>query len=161
MKQKVELYFDENFPAEVIESIKTERKWTKRFRILSARDFGNSGRDDRFHFNFCRRKGFTLVTLDDDFMNDRKYPITDTPGIIRIVAGKNQINKIHAELWNLLAALKHFPLPRLFVGNTKFQIGEQEWIIRGADAKSKEVKQFRLAGSYKVSEIMKFFGFLI
>ena len=74
LKQKIDLYFDENFPAEIISDLKSDKSLKSRCRIYSVYDFGNQNKDDLFQFEFCERKGFTLVTLDTDFMNDIKYP---------------------------------------------------------------------------------------
>ena len=54
---------------------------------MSAYDFNNQSKDDDFQYSFCKEKGFVLVTLDYDFMDDKKFPIQKIPGVILIVAG--------------------------------------------------------------------------
>ncbi len=69
LRQKIDLYFDENFPREVIDELKRAKHWTRKCRFYSVYDFGNGNKDDAFQFGFCKKKRFTLVTLDDDFFN--------------------------------------------------------------------------------------------
>jgi predicted nuclease of predicted toxin-antitoxin system len=90
MKQKLRLYFDENFPLEIVELLNTAGYWQKRCKVYSAKSEGNENRDDMYHYQFCKKHGFVLVTLDKDFMNDRQYPITSSIGIIRVVARNNE-----------------------------------------------------------------------
>jgi hypothetical protein len=75
VKHKPRLYFDENFPVEAIEHFRTPH-WKKRLWITSADEQGHRGQSDRFHCSYCQRHGYTLVTLDDDFNDDRLYPFT-------------------------------------------------------------------------------------
>ncbi len=95
LKQKIYLYFDENFPAGIIGELKEDNYWKRRCRIYSVYDFGNQNKDDLFQFEFCKRKGYTLVTLDTDFMNDTKYPFGRIPGIITIIAKGNDLRVHH------------------------------------------------------------------
>jgi len=85
LKQKIDLYFDENFPAEIIGELKKDNYWKRRCRVYSMYDFGNQTKDYPFQFDFCKSKGYTLVTLDPDFMNDTKYPFGRIPGIITVI----------------------------------------------------------------------------
>jgi predicted nuclease of predicted toxin-antitoxin system len=88
LNQKIDLYFDENFPREVIADLKRDKGWKRKCRFYSVYDFGNENKDDTFQFGFCKGKGFTLVTLDDDFFNDTLYPFNGFPGIIKIVTNE-------------------------------------------------------------------------
>ena len=74
-KGKLSLYFDEDFPQELIDHFKRIRAWKKKVRILSVSDKKNYGKDDKYQFNHCKKNGLTLVTLDKGFMDDKKYPI--------------------------------------------------------------------------------------
>jgi predicted nuclease of predicted toxin-antitoxin system len=95
VKHKPRLYFDENFPVEAIEHFRTPH-WKKRLWITSADEQGHRGQSDRFHCSYCQRHGYTLVTLDDDFNDDRLYPFThdNMPGIIIIKAKSADVVRI-------------------------------------------------------------------
>jgi hypothetical protein len=90
LRQKPILYFDENFPQPIVEPVRESRQVRKYFELLSVYDFDNQRKDDEFQLAFCKVRGFVLVTLDKDFMDDRKYPIQKLPGIVVIAAPKNQ-----------------------------------------------------------------------
>ena len=92
LRQKPTLYFDENFPQQVIDAAKLSGPLRNSFKLLSVFDFNNQGRDDQFQLGFCKSRGFVLVTLDKDFMDDRRYPIQNLPGMIVVSAAKNRSN---------------------------------------------------------------------
>ena len=102
MKQKIKLYFDENFPFNIIKYLKTDNSWKKKCKIFSAYDESNMGKNDEFHFNYCKKKKLVLLTLDGDFMDDDKFPIMKIPGIIRIVANKQDEVAILQNLTTLI-----------------------------------------------------------
>jgi hypothetical protein len=58
VRQKPILYFDENFPTPVVESIGESRRIRKYFKMVSVHDFDNEGKDDEFQLAFCKIKGF-------------------------------------------------------------------------------------------------------
>jgi hypothetical protein len=140
MKQKVPLYFDANFPRQIINDIRANRAWKRRCSIHTAVDLGHQHKDDKFHVGFCKAKKDVLVTLDNHFMNDAKYPFSKMPGIIRIAAAKNDGQSIQQCLATLLDFISSFPAPRMFVGDTKFQVGPQRCLIRGRDSVTGEIK---------------------
>ena len=75
-KQKVTLYFDENIPTTVLQHFRKSSYWKKKVRALGAAEEGNGGRSDEFQFSYCSRKGYVLVSLDGDFGDDKRYPLT-------------------------------------------------------------------------------------
>src|SRR6266581_4879032 len=105
LKHKLDLYFDENFPREIVTSFQRVKSWRRRCRIHSVHDYGNENKDDAFQYAFCKSKGYTLVTLDEDFWNDTKYPFDGMPGVIQVIAGRNEPIKIQDCLEMLLAFL--------------------------------------------------------
>jgi predicted nuclease of predicted toxin-antitoxin system len=159
LKQKLPLYFDANFPRQLIDDIKQDRAWRKRCSIHSAAQEGNQRRDDKFQLEFCKAKGYVLVTLDDDFMNDRKYPFSRIPGIIRIVAAKNDADSIEDRLATLLGFISSFPAPRMFVGDTKFQVSPQGCVIRGRGAVTGRIKEVRIKRGDTNIKVMEAFTY--
>jgi hypothetical protein len=65
-------------------------------------------------------------------MNDRKFPIKKMPGIIIILAGKNEISRIMKCLNIIVSFLAFFPLPKSFIGDSKFQVSLEGCVMRGA-----------------------------
>jgi predicted nuclease of predicted toxin-antitoxin system len=158
LKQKLFLYFDENFPKEIVESIIQDKYWKKIYRTTSALREGNLRKDDNFHYSYCKRKRFTLVTLDSDFMDDKKFPISNIFGIIRIDSPQSDINRIHYLLNKILSFLYSIPRPRGFVGDTKFEVSSRGCLVRGRDAVTKEIKSMQIHGSNTQFDLMKYFN---
>src|SRR5262249_27318453 len=108
-RQKPVLYFDENFPKNVVDALKTNRRITRYFKIYSVYDFLHQNKDDDFQYSFAKKKRFVLVTLDKEFLNDKKYPIQKIPGIIVVIAGSNQTSRIAQSLGMLIGFLAFVP----------------------------------------------------
>ncbi len=160
-KQKPVLYFDENFPQYVVRELKNHGQLKKYFKINSVYGFNNQNRDDDFQYSFCKKKGFVLVTLDHDFMNDSKYPIQKISGIIFIVAGKNQVTKIKNCLSIVASFLSLFPKPKMFMGDSKFQVSAEGCVMRGRDARTREIKTITISPGdtpKKVADAFHYFG---
>ena len=123
--QKIDLYFDENFPQEIITDLKRDKGWKSKCRFYSVYDFCNESKDDAFQFGFCKAKRFTLDTLDDDFFNDTVYPFNGFPGIIKIVTKGNGLDSLRYCLNITLSFLAHFPRPKSFLIDTKLKISQE------------------------------------
>ena len=158
--QKIILYFDEHFSKGAIKALKEERSWRKKVKVISVYDVNNEGREDKFQFNFCKRNGYVLVTLDDDFMNDRRYPIDGIPGIVRVVADGREGPKIAECLKVLLRFLLAFPKPKIFFGDTKFQVSLQGCIVRGRDSKTRGIKTVFLQPGDSIYKLASEFNYL-
>jgi len=160
LRQKINLYFDENFPIEIIEEFPKDRRFRKRIKISSAYELKQIHQSDDFHFTFCKQKGYVLVTLDADFMDDNKYPFSHIPGIIRIVANKNEISTIRGCLAMLLDFLPYFPRPKQFMGDSKFQVSLEGCVMRGRDTSSGEIKTVTIKHGDTVNEIGRKFSYI-
>ena len=160
LRQKIDLYFDENFPREVIDELKCAKRWTRKCRFYSVYDFGNGNKDDTFQFGFCKEKGFTLITLDDDFFNDTVYPFNGFPGIIKIVTKGNNLESIRYCLNIMLSFLIIFPFPKYFLNDTKLRVSQEGGMIRGRDAQTKEIKTCSLVfGETTVGDLLREFHY--
>jgi len=133
LRQKPILYFDQNFPQPIVEPVRESRQVRKYFKLLSVYDFDNQRKDDEFQLAFCKVRGFVLVTLDKDFMDDRKYPIQKLPGIVVIAAPKNQGTKIVQCLLTFTEFLTYVPFPKRFLFDCKFQVSLNGCLARGRD----------------------------
>jgi predicted nuclease of predicted toxin-antitoxin system len=161
LRQKLPLYFDSNFPRQIVDEISSNRAWKRRCSIHSAYDGGHQRQDDTFHFNLCKTNGYVLVTLDNDFMNDTEYPITaDMPGIVRIVASKTDPPSIFLRLTALLHFISSFPLPKLFARETKFQVSPEGCLMRGRHAVSREIITVMVKHGDTSRLVMERFGYL-
>lgn len=160
VKQKISLYFDENFPKEIIKEIRQSKSWKKDCRIYSAFELGNSKKDDKYHFQYCKKNKFTLVTLDDDFMNDKKYPFGKMSGIIRVVSKKNDLNTIRYCLTVIIDFLSGVPYPTTIIGDSKFQISSEGCIMRGRHPYTGEIKTVPLKYGDTIAKIAREFGYM-
>ena len=158
-RQKPILYFDENFPHTVISDLKEHRKITSCFKIFSVYDFRHQNKDDHFQYEFAKKKGYVLVTLDKDFMNDRKFPIHKIPGIIFIIAVGNQASRIAACLVTLTKFLSIVPFPKSFMGDSKFQVSLEGCVMRGRDAKTREIKTITILPGDTLAKIANEFHY--
>ena len=131
----------------------------KKCNFYSVYDNNTAGKEDKFHFNYCRKRGWTFVTLDNDFMDDKKYPFTSIPGIIIISAGKYNRVKIGQCINRLLNFLSFFPLPKSFVGDTKFLVSPHACTIRGKDAKTRQLKTMKIVPGDTVTKVREEFNY--
>ncbi len=159
LKQKLKLYFDENFPKEIIDVLKEHTYWKKKCKVCSAYEAGLISKDDEVHYEYCKKSKLTLVTLDKHFMDDSKYPISNIPGVIRVSAKNNDSADILKTLKVLLDFLTSFPLPRAFIGDSKIEVGPDGCIIKGRDALSREIKTMKVKPGDTIDQVRDVFHF--
>jgi len=135
-KQKLSLLFDADFPIDIMGNLKKVRSWRKHFNFKSVHELGRSKQEDEFHFNYCKKEGYIFVTLDSDFVNDRKHPFSGIPGMIYISGTSNNVSRIEESLDNILYFLKWVDFARLFMGDTKIQVNLDGFIVKGRNTKS-------------------------
>jgi hypothetical protein len=81
MRKKWRLYADNNIEQEIVQYLKSEAG----FNVLSvAEDSDLRHREDEFHYDKARQLGRYLLTHDDDFWDDRRFPLHASPGVIII-----------------------------------------------------------------------------
>jgi predicted nuclease of predicted toxin-antitoxin system len=161
LKHKLALYFDENLPRAVIDYFRTQSYWKKKVRVVSAVEEGFSGHDDDFHFGYCSRNKFVLVTRDGDFCNDRKYPFRfgENSGIVTVRATKSDIQGMIRSLRAFLGFVLQMPFPKAFVAETKFILSGEGCVMRGRDGETREIKTLYIeAGKTTVGEIREHFS---
>lgn len=162
LKQKLFLYFDENFPTAVVNHFMSARRWRKKVSITTAVERGNLGKPDRFHYSYCQKYRLVLVTLDRDFDDDQAYPFGfgSMCGIIMIRASSASVVQITDILTRILIFLTRIPFQRSFLLETKFIASRDGVIMRGRDADTKEIKSLSVtAGETTISEIRRFFHY--
>jgi hypothetical protein len=114
---------------------------------------------DSFHFDYCKQNDFILVTRDDHFMDDQEYPFGRLPGIIRVVGSGSDPEKVGEALAVLLDFLSAAPLPRLLVGDSKFQVSRARCIMRARDAKTGQVKTITIHRGDSLAQVMQAFHY--
>jgi predicted nuclease of predicted toxin-antitoxin system len=73
------IYADANIPSGVVEYMRATLGWDVLF-VLEHDDLRRA--HDIEHFRLARRLGRTLVTLDRDYTDDRRFPPQESPGLI-------------------------------------------------------------------------------
>ena len=73
------VYVDANVPAGVVTFMRHELRWDVLF-VLEHDDLRRAR--DIEHFHRALEFGRTIVTLDHDFFDDRRFPLSDSPGVI-------------------------------------------------------------------------------
>lgn len=72
-------------------------------------DFKYQGRDDDFHYQFAAKQKAILLTLDDDYLDNRRFKLSKTFGVIVIQAGRfptwDRVNLVIDELMPFLKSL--------------------------------------------------------
>ena len=73
------VYADANVPAPLIIFMRERLRWDV-LHVLDEPEWRRA--TDLAHFGRARELGRTLVTLDHDFLEDRRFPLPASPGVI-------------------------------------------------------------------------------
>lgn len=76
-RKRARLYIDENIEEEITEALKT-LGWN----IKTYKDFSLAGHPDENHFAKAKQLNRILITQDDDYWDNRRFPIDKHPGVI-------------------------------------------------------------------------------
>ena len=77
------IYADANIPTGVVEYMRTALRWDV-FFVLEHEDLRRA--PDVEHFRLARQLGRTIVTLDHDYIDDRRFPPAESAGVIVLTA---------------------------------------------------------------------------
>jgi hypothetical protein len=77
------IYADANVPAGVVQFMRERLQWDV-FFVLEEDDLRRA--PDAEHFRLARRLHRTLVTLDRDYLDDRRFPPGETDGVLVVSA---------------------------------------------------------------------------
>src|SRR4051795_1736041 len=77
------VYIDANMPAGLVSFMRTNLKWDVLFVI--EHDDLRRARDDE-HYVMARQLRRTLITLDRDYLDDRKFPPAQSGGVLVLTA---------------------------------------------------------------------------
>ena len=73
------VYADANLPAGVVAAMRQELRWDVLF-VLEEPDWRRA--PDRDHYGRALELGRTLITLDQDFFDNRRFPVALSPGVL-------------------------------------------------------------------------------
>jgi hypothetical protein len=77
------VYIDANLPHGAVVAMRHELGWDVLF-VLEHDDLRRA--PDAEHYRRAREFGRTLITLDRDFLNDDKFPMAESPGVLVLFA---------------------------------------------------------------------------
>jgi hypothetical protein len=77
------VYADANVPAGVVQFMRHDLGWDVLF-VVEHDDLRRA--HDRRHYELARQLNRTLLTMDRDYLDDRRYPPAETSGVIVIWA---------------------------------------------------------------------------
>ena len=73
------VYVDANVPATLVTFMRTDLQWDA-FFVIEHDDLRRA--PDRRHFALARQLQRTLITLDRDYLDDQRYPPSESAGLI-------------------------------------------------------------------------------
>jgi predicted nuclease of predicted toxin-antitoxin system len=77
------VYVDANMPARLVSLMRTLLKWDVLF-VMEHDELRRAA--DTLHFRLAGQFRRTLVTLDRDYLDDRKFPPAESPGVLVLTA---------------------------------------------------------------------------
>jgi hypothetical protein len=92
------VYVDANVPAGLVTFMRTRLRWDALF-VIEHDDLRRS--PDLHHYRLARQLHRTLITLDRDYLDDRKFPVGECGGVVVLNA------PTEAGYIKLLARLDH------------------------------------------------------
>lgn len=120
-KRKVKVFLDRNLP----QDLKNEIISYPKFRAFE--EIQSSKRPDEDIYSYCSRKNLLILTLDNDFWDDRKFPLAKSPGVILIASSSKAIVSdyikslaIFLTYFDLIGGIRRFSD---FARKMKFKIG--------------------------------------
>ena len=95
------LYVDANVPARLVAFMRERLLWDVLF-VIEHDDLRRAR--DYEHFRLARDLRRTLITFDRDYLDDRKFPLIESGGVIVVTAPEERgcvvlLKRIHAELF--------------------------------------------------------------
>jgi predicted nuclease of predicted toxin-antitoxin system len=106
--QEPRVYADANIPNGVVSFMRNTLRWDVLF-VLEHDDLRRA--PDLHHYRFARQLGRTLVTLDRDYTDDRRFPASESPGVIVFSAPDERwlcklLQQADAEVFRAAAAVR-------------------------------------------------------
>lgn len=78
------------------------------FNVKTADELGLTGHPDEDHFAAAYRNNRILLTYDEDFLDDRKFPPHRNPGVIVLPPMSRGVDAFMQRLWLVLTMVAPF-----------------------------------------------------
>lgn len=109
-RRKVKIFLDRNLP----QKLKNEIISYPKFK--SFEEIKRSSRPDEDIYSYCSRNNLLILTLDNDFWDDRRFPLAKSPGIILISSGSKATDDSYIKIlsafltyFDLIGGIRRFP----------------------------------------------------
>lgn len=112
-------------------------------------DFNYQGRDDDFHYQFAVEQKAVLLTLDDDYLDNKRFKLSETFGVIIIQAGRfpawDRVNQVIDKLMPFLKSLDDRSLKAVKI-NASLE-GYTRWVLKNNQIEKDEFnwKDFKVS----------------
>jgi hypothetical protein len=95
------LYVDANVPAGLVAFMRTHLRWDVLF-VIEHDDLRRARDGD--HYRLARELRRTLITLDRDYLDDRRFPLAESGGVLVLTAPEENgymalLTRLDAELF--------------------------------------------------------------
>ncbi len=96
------VYIDANMPSGVVAYMRRRLGWDALF-VVEHDDLRRA--PDGKHYHMARQLGRTLITLDRDYLDDRQFPVSHSPGVIVLAAPGERalsrlLRRVHEEVFD-------------------------------------------------------------
>lgn len=137
--RKARFQLDEDVDPVVAEALRD-----RGVNVVTAPELGLKGRSDEDQLAAAMRDDRILITHDDDFLNDRRFPPTRNPGLVVIAGGGDSAEELAAALEVLFTLI--VPYRELWRG-AKIRIASGGYITvrnRDRDSGRYEERRYRM-----------------
>ena len=133
---KWRLYADNNVEQEIVEHLRSRAKMD----VLWVRDHPELRRqsDDTFHYQKARELGRYLLTHDEDFWNDRRYPLYMSPGLILLPKNEEGMAKYLPQLLKKLLEPYSPTEEALYLNGIKIRLTWEGITIKMIDSRTQK-----------------------
>ena len=112
MPETFTVLLDQNVPRAIAPWLRTRRpQWT----VFHTADVGLSGQRDETLFAWAQQQGALIITFDEDFADQRVFPLGSHSGIIRLRVWPTTIEETQLALDRLLIEVPDEELARALV----------------------------------------------
>lgn len=121
MPEPLTVLLDQNVPRSIRDWLAEQRPgWT----VRHTSDVDLDGAADRAIFEWAQDRDAVILTYDEDFADQRIFPVGDHAGVIRLRVWPTTVEETQAALARLLSEVEDEDLPGalIIVGRTKIRI---------------------------------------
>jgi len=142
---KTRFLVDENLGADVARVL-CSHGWNSAF----VEEVGLKGHDDEDVFAYCWKHDRMILTHDDDFLNDRRYPPHRNPGVIVLPGGSGEIDALCKALLGVVELIAPY---RNAHRNVKIRITKEgQWTIWRSEPYGKSTRRLRIQEDWSAYE---------